>query len=719
VQFLSVSPLYLVREISFLSVACRIRIMNMHSLPVKIALVAASAIAAVFGIGTYFLAQNASDVIDRQNREIQDNIAYSQALDASRKLDLAERVAESVSTVGVALKSKGMVDRAVFDEVLKNLLVKNTDLLGVWTGWEPQALDGRDSEFANTPGHDATGRYVPYWNRPGDKIVREALLDYDKPGAGNYYILPMQQNRAVAIEPYLYPIAGKDVLISSFSLPIVVDGKAVGVGGVDISLDDLNVNMQKIKPFGTGFVSLVSSTGLAVTHPNAAAVGKSLSELDASSAAAAKQAIEAKRVVSIDGIGADGRPWRFHATPIAAGNTSDYWALVVAVPEATLNATISQTRSSMYALSAFCILVVAGLLFGALTLQVGRPLAALATAFDRMAAGDLAATVPGAERGDEIGDIGKAVLRLRDSLQENARREADEKAVREATLAADRKAQMRTLADEFQEAVGGIVRTVSATAGQLEDAATSLTRTAESTQELSNGAATASEQTSANVEGVAAASEQLATTVGEISRQVQESSTIASQAVGQAARTNDQVNALSQSAERIGDVMNLISTIASQTNLLALNATIEAARAGDAGKGFAVVAQEVKALAAQTSKATNEIATQIAGMQSATNEAVGAIREITDTINKISEISGAIAAAVEQQDATTKEISRNVMEAARGTSEVATSITDVSKGASHTGSASSQVLTSAKKLAGESQNLNREVERFLATVRAA
>jgi methyl-accepting chemotaxis protein len=693
--------------------------MHMHSLPVKLALLAACAIAAVFGVGTYFLARNASVVIDKQNKEIQDSIAFSQALDTSRKLDLAARVAENVSTLSAALKSRGVEDRAAFEEVLKSLLDKNPDLLGVWTGWEPQAFDGRDAEFANTSGHDASGRFVPYWNRPSDKLVRDPLVDYDKPGIGNYYILPKAQKRAVAIEPYLYPLAGKETLISSFSVPIEVEGKVVGVGGVDISLGDLNVSMQKIKPFGTGFVALVSSQGIAVAHPDASVVGKGVLDKDPSSASAAKQAIATKKVVSVDGVGMDGEAWRFLATPIAAGNTADTWALVVAVPVATLNATISETRSSMYALSAFCIIVVAGLLFGALTMFVGNPLKILAMSFDRMAAGDFEAGVPGADRRDEIGDIGKAVLRLRDSLQQAARKEAEEKSTREAALEAQRKSEMRRMADAFQQAVGGIVKTVSAAAGQLESAATSLTRTAETTQELSNSAAAASSQTSANVEGVAAASEQLSTTVGEISRQVQESSTIASRAVGQAAHTNDQVNALSQSAERIGDVINLISTIASQTNLLALNATIEAARAGDAGKGFAVVAQEVKALAAQTSKATNEIATQIAGMQSATNEAVLAIREITDTINKISEISGAIAAAVEEQDATTKEISRNVLEAAKGTSEVATSIADVSNGASQTGSASSQVLTSAQQLANESQSLTDEVERFLSTVRAA
>jgi methyl-accepting chemotaxis protein len=369
------------------------------------------------------------------------------------------------------------------------------------------------------------------------------------------------------------------------------------------------------------------------------------------------------------------------------------------------------------------IIVAAALIFAfaswTTVFRISKPLEQLSAAMDELAAGNFELVLPGVGREDELGHIASAVNRFKVMSVEKASAEAEMKRAEEDRATQKRKADMNRLADEFQRAVGSIVETVSQASGQLETAAGALTKTAETTQQLSGMVAAASEQTSANVQGVAAASEQLSSTVTEISRQVQESSTIANAAVEQAQKTNASVGELSQSAERIGNVVGLINNIAGQTNLLALNATIEAARAGEAGKGFAVVAQEVKALADQTGKATNEISAQIAGMQAATRDAVGAIQEITTTITRMSEIAGAIAAAVEEQGATTQEISRNVSEAAKGTSEVASSITDVSRGAGETGSASSQVLSSAKALSVESRTLRTEVERFVATVRAA
>ncbi|MBR0852767.1 methyl-accepting chemotaxis protein, partial [Bradyrhizobium liaoningense] len=213
--------------------------------------------------------------------------------------------------------------------------------------------------------------------------------------------------------------------------------------------------------------------------------------------------------------------------------------------------------------------------------------------------------------------------------------------------------------------------------------------------------------------------EEMASSVGEISRQVQESARMAGDAVGQARATTERVSELSKAASRIGDVVELINTIAGQTNLLALNATIEAARAGEAGRGFAVVASEVKALAEQTAKATGEIGQQISGIQAATNDSVGAIKEISSTIERLSEISSAIAAAVEEQGAATQEIARNVQQAAQGTQQVSSNITDVQRGATETGTASSQVLSAAQMLSNDSSRLKNEVSKFLTNVRAA
>jgi methyl-accepting chemotaxis protein len=350
---------------------------------------------------------------------------------------------------------------------------------------------------------------------------------------------------------------------------------------------------------------------------------------------------------------------------------------------------------------------------------ITRPMVRLNDALGEMAGGNLDVVIPGTRRGDEIGDLAKTVTVIRENAEQKARDEAEANAKQDQILAKQRKADMIKLAAEFEGAVGEIVQAVSSASTQLEASAGTLSATAERSQQLTIAVAAASEEASTNVQSVASATEELSSSVTEISRQVQESARMASDAVGQARTTNDRVSELSKAASRIGDVVELINTIAGQTNLLALNATIEAARAGEAGRGFAVVASEVKALAEQTAKATGEIAQQITGIQAATQESVGAIKEISGTIEKLSEISSTIAAAVEEQGAATQEISRNVQQAAHGTQQVSANITDVQRGAAETGSASSQVLSAARLLSGDSSRLKTEVGRFLESVRAA
>jgi methyl-accepting chemotaxis protein len=352
-------------------------------------------------------------------------------------------------------------------------------------------------------------------------------------------------------------------------------------------------------------------------------------------------------------------------------------------------------------------------------LTIARPIRALTVAMDKLAGGDFSVVLPGLGRKDEVGGVAAAVEKFKVVSEQKAREESEAKTRQDQAAAAQRKSEMHKLADGFEAAIGEIVDTVSSAATELEASASTLTSTAEHAQQLATVVASASEEASTNVQSVASATEELSSSITEISRQVQESARVASEAVGQARTTTDRVSELSKAATRIGDVVELINTIAGQTNLLALNATIEAARAGEAGRGFAVVASEVKALAEQTAKATGEIGQQIAGIQSATEHSVGAIKDISNTIERLSEISSAIAAAVEEQGAATQEISRNVAQASQGTQQVSSNITEVQRGASETGSASSQVLSAAQMLSGDSNRLKLEVGKFLGTVRAA
>jgi methyl-accepting chemotaxis protein len=378
------------------------------------------------------------------------------------------------------------------------------------------------------------------------------------------------------------------------------------------------------------------------------------------------------------------------------------------------------TRSYKSAFTMVIAIVALALAFGIgiyLVRDISRAIASIVAPMRTLGSGDLTAIVPHQGEKTEIGTMADALQIFKDALI--AKQAADVKAARDADAKIQRAQRVDNITRQFESMIGELVGSLSSSSTELEAAANTLTTTAETTGKTSGEAASASQEVSANVQSVASATEEITSSVQEISRQVQEASRVAGEAVRQAEKTDGSIADLSQAAGRIGDVVKLITAVAEQTNLLALNATIEAARAGDAGRGFAVVASEVKALAAQTAKATDEIGTQIAGMQAATRDSVTAIREIGTTIKLISEISSTIAAAVEEQGAATQEISRNVQHAAQRSGEVASSITEVSRGAGETGSASAQVLSSAQMLSTESTRLKTEVENFLHTVRAA
>jgi methyl-accepting chemotaxis protein len=369
-------------------------------------------------------------------------------------------------------------------------------------------------------------------------------------------------------------------------------------------------------------------------------------------------------------------------------------------------------------LSILGIAVIAGGVAWMIGRSISGPLNRLGTRMQELADGRLDGDIPGVGRGDEVGAMAATVQIFKDNALRMRELEKAEAAT-QARTAAERRAAMENLANDFERSVNGIVRSVSTAATGMQTTAQSMTATASDASARAATVGAASQSASGNVSTVAAAAEELSSSVTEILRQVTRSSEIASQAVGDAERTNATVQVLSTGAEKIGEVVKLIHSIAAQTNLLALNATIEAARAGESGRGFAVVASEVKALANQTAKATEEISAQVTAMQQSTGDAVAAISGITQTIAQMSEITTNISTAIEQQGDATREIARNIQSVAAGSNEINAHIGGVTTAATATGTAASDVLANARELDNQSGMLRNAVDGFLAKVRAA
>jgi methyl-accepting chemotaxis protein len=383
--------------------------------------------------------------------------------------------------------------------------------------------------------------------------------------------------------------------------------------------------------------------------------------------------------------------------------------------EAATTAVVRITR--MFFALLVCAVGLAGLVTVLVSRMIARPIVGMTSVMTTLSSGDTKVAVPETEREDEIGRMAKAVLVFKENMIR-----ADAMAAEQESQRRDKEERSRRLeksAASFNENVGGVVRAVSAATMQLQSSAHSMSETADRASRRAAAVATASGDATINVQTVASAAEELSASITVIALHVTQSSRIARQAVDEADRTNTVIEGLAEAAQRIGDVVKLINGIAGQTNLLALNATIEAARAGDAGKGFAVVATEVKSLAMQTAKATDDIASQVAAIQAATTKAVAAIKGIGVTIRSISEIATSISAAVEEQGVATQDIARNVQQASEGTSKVSGNIAGVSEAAGETGHAADQVLSAAREMAQQTDSLRLEVNRFLAEVKAA
>jgi len=616
-------------------------------------------------------------------------MAGQYATEIQLELEVALDAARTLAQIFSGLKTQGkMPDRNTLIAMMKDMLVDNPEFLGVWTVMEPNSLDGGDTDFAKADGHDAKGRFLPYWNRVGG-IHLEPCTEPEDGTTTGFYTKPRHTGKEVVLEPADYEIGGQKMTVVSACVPIKYQNKVIGVTGIDFSMEKMRELVLKIKPYTSGYGALTTETGAIVAHPEKSLVGKNIKEF--ASQATYDSIIRGESAVEEFLSARTGKENVFVFAPITLGRTGIAWSIAVSVPMDEIMAEAHSLRNISVIIALITLLVLFIAIYFIAGTIIVKPVKQVVEGLYDIAHGEGDTTKRLKETsGDEIGELARAFNMFMEKLQGLIK-----------TITTD--------AFTLDESAASLLQISGAMSSGAKDTSEKSGTVAAATEEMTsniNSVAAAMEEASSNINMVASATEEMTSTINEIAVNSEKARAISENAVTKAANASSSMVELGRAAQEIGQVTETINDISEQTNLLALNATIEAARAGDAGKGFAVVASEIKELARQTAEATREIQGKIDSVQSTARGSISEIQEVSKVITDVNDLVATIASAVEEQSIATAEISGNISNASTGVSEVGENMGQVSAASNEIAREIAHVNHSAEEMSKNSFQVN-------------
>ncbi len=594
------------------------------------------------------------------------------------EIEIAMDTARTLAQTFEGLKQAGAIPkREATDQVLKQILEKSPTLSSVWMIWEPDALDNQDAAFKNTEGYDNSGRYAHFASRGKSGISISPLSGYE---TNDYYRRPKKEGRETLIDPFLGKINGKEVLMTTLGVPIRHKGKIIGVAGTSMDLQAFNERFSNVKFFDTGYLSLISNATTYVTHPKSERIGQSVLHSDPWLNAFSEKIKSGNNFIIENHSTTLGRKVLRICEPVWIGHTQTPWAVMINVPVSEILKEAKNITYTSIGIGTASLLLLIAIIY-IIVNSITGPIKAGVNIAEAMATGDFSQTLH-VTQNDEVGKLGTSL----NHVTANIGAMIQEISTGVETLSAS-STHLAAISEQMSQGADQASHRTEGVATASEEMSTSI-----------NSVAAAMAQASTNISMVAAASEEMTATINEVAKNTESARSITETAVSQAKQTRNKITELGEAAQKIGRVTETITDISDQTNLLALNATIEAARAGEAGKGFAVVATEIKELARLTALATLDIRNQIGGIQQATTVSVASIEEITTIIDEISEIVSTTATAIEEQAATTHEISQNVNQASLGLTEINENVAQGSRAADEITTDIHKVHTHAKEM---------------------